>query len=117
MLETQMNAIIIRLSILIVGLAVSSHTALAAVPKTYTNDNFWSDSTTHDRPISFTVDEEGNVHGATETGKIFSQVNVPNEQGIRLQKFMIDEAFYYIYERGIIRADSDAAALKVAGEE
>jgi hypothetical protein len=81
------------------------------IPTTYTNTNFWT--STHDMPVSFTQDNEGNFSGQTRTGKSFSQVNITNSIGVRLQKFTIDQAFFYISDKGIIIANSNAQALSV----
>lgn len=81
----------------------------AAIPDHYTNENFWS--TEHDVPVSFSQDSEGNFYGFTATGKSFRQVIIENDLGIRLHRFSIDSAFYYISDKGIIVAPSDMAAL------
>ncbi|MEY3784322.1 MAG: hypothetical protein RLZZ230_644 [Candidatus Parcubacteria bacterium] len=83
----------------------------AAIPALYTNDTFLSDE--HDVPVSFAQDEFGNFSGLTASGKVFSQNIITNSQAIRLQRFAIDEAFYYISDRGIILADSDTVALSI----
>jgi hypothetical protein len=67
----------------------------------------------HDRPTYFWQDSLGNFHGTTESGKAFSQVAVTMEPTIRLHKFSIDEAFFYISDQGVIWADSDLAALSI----
>ncbi len=85
--------------------------AKAAVPKTYTNDNIWQSE--HDVPVSFTRDAAGNFEGYTATGKRFTQINIENALSIRLQKFSIDQAFFYISDRGVIEANSDIVALSI----
>ena len=85
--------------------------AVAQIPATYTNDNFWTSE--HDRPVSFSGDGQGNYYGVTETGKSFSQISIENPYQLRIQKFMIDEAFFYITDQGVIKADSDLAALSI----
>jgi len=90
----------------------SSLSAQAAeIPETYTNDNFWSSA--HDQPVSFSQDIEGNFSGITVTGKIFTQTNITNSADIRLQRFAIDKAFFYVSDKGIIVASSNAKALSV----
>lgn len=86
-------------------------TSEAAIPTVYTNDNFWRSE--HDQPVSFTQDHYGNFSGYTLTGKYFTQTNIMNQYGVRLHKFAIDEAFFYITDRGVIRAKSDIAALSI----
>jgi hypothetical protein len=83
----------------------------AAIPNLYTNDNFLSSE--HDKPLSFNIDVFGNAEGVTETGKLFYQKNVSNSYGIRLQKFSIDEAYFYISDQGIITANTDLEALSI----
>lgn len=85
--------------------------AYAEVPQTYTNDNIWT--STHDVPVEFWQDELGNFYGITETGKSFSQVNVANDFGVRLQKFSIDQAYFYVSDQGIIKANDDLTALSI----
>ena len=81
----------------------------AAVPETYTNDNLWS--TTHDMPVSFIVQDDGSITGLTASGKKFSQINVANDAGIRLQKFIIDEAWFYVDGRDTFMALTDELAV------
>ena len=92
-------------------LAIVAVSAQASIPAVYTNDNIWT--STHDQPVSFEQDQWGNFFGFTKTGKSFSQVNIKNSLNIRLQKFAIDEAFFYVSDRGIITADSDIMALSI----
>jgi hypothetical protein len=81
----------------------------AAVPARYTNENFWT--STHDKPVSFHVSEAGDFYGITETGKLFRQYSIPNILDIRLQRFEIDDAYFYISDRGIIVATDTISAL------
>lgn len=83
----------------------------AAIPDVYTNENFTTSE--HDKPLYFSIDALGNVEGMTETGKWFWQRNVSNTFGIRLQKFIIDQAFFYISDQGIITANTDLEALSI----
>jgi hypothetical protein len=88
-----------------------TQTAQAAIPETYTNDNFFT--AVHDTPIAFWQDALGNFFGYTSTGKRFSQTTVANDSNVRLQKFTIDEAFFYVSDQGIIRAENDLMALSM----
>jgi len=83
----------------------------ASIPAVYTNDNIWT--STHDVPVSIERDALGNFFGSTETGKLYRQINIENSLNIRLQKFMIDEAFFYVSDRGIINAPSNVIALSI----
>jgi hypothetical protein len=80
-------------------------------PATYTNSNYVDSY--HEMPASFTMDQEGNFSGFTVTGRLFSQTNVPNSLGIRLQKFAIDEAYFYVSDRGEIHAANDLVAISI----
>jgi len=59
------------------------------------------------------VADNGTVVGATVSGIPFRQRNIANEYGIRLQRFEIGLAYWYISDRGIIWAESDLAALSI----
>jgi len=95
---------------ILLGIAVPQM-SLAAIPDIYTNENYQTSE--HDKPLFFSIDVFGNAEGVTETGKLFWQKNVSNSFGIRLQKFTIDQAFFYISDQGIISASSDLEALSI----
>jgi len=92
-------------------LAILVSPAAANIPAVYTNDNIWT--STHDTPVTINLDAEGNFYGETETGKVYRQTNIENSLGIRLHKFSIDEAFWYVSDRGIIEAPSNVVALSI----
>ena len=92
-------------------LAVLVLPVAASIPEVYTNDNIWT--STHDTPVSVYLDEYGNFYGETETGKMFRQTRIENSLSIRLHKFSIDEAFWYVSDRGIIEAPSNVVALSI----
>jgi len=94
-----------------VTLGVVAFPVSAAIPEVYTNDNFFTSE--HDVPVSFSQDVFGNFTGVTATGKIFSQYLITNSLDIRLQRFTIDQAFFYISDRGVIVADTDTVALSI----
>ncbi len=96
---------------LLLAILVTHSPAMAAIPATYTNDNFWVSE--HDKPQSFTQDALGNFSGTTETGKVFYQRNIENTLAVRLQRFSIDEAYFYVSDRGIIIAPTDTVALSI----
>jgi hypothetical protein len=85
--------------------------SLAAVPATYTNENFFS--STHDAPAQLFVTPNGNFHGFTTTGKYFTQTRVVNDESVRMFRFAIEQASFYVTDQGIIEADSDLAALSI----
>lgn len=98
--------------LLLTALLAIPNLSTAQVPDSYTNDNFFSDIV-HDRPISLFVDSAGNFFGETKNGFTFRQEKIPNTLGIRLQRFSIDQAFFYVSDRGTIRADSDISAISI----
>jgi len=106
-----LNTIIVVLTTGVILFFSSLSAQAAEIPETYTNDNFWSSA--HDQPLSFTQDKAGNFSGVTVTGKIFTQTNITNSANIRLQRFAIDKAFFYISDRGIIIAPNNVKALSV----
>jgi len=77
----------------------------------YTNDNF--DYVSHEQPEHFERLADGSFWGYTETGREFRQVPVPNQYDVRIQKFIIDEVFFYITDQGAIYADTDLQALSI----
>ena len=83
----------------------------AAVPTVYTNENFLSSE--HDRPVRLYQDPVGNFYGTTATGKRFEQRSITNSLNIKLHRFMFDEAFFYISDKGIIQAPSDTVSLSI----
>ena len=61
----------------------------------------------------FSFDEYGQAVGATVSGIPFRQHNVANGYDIRLQRFEIGLAYWYVSDRGIIWAQSDLEALSI----
>lgn len=80
-------------------------------PLTYTNETYYT--LAHEKPLSFTRDGEGGFYGLTENNRPFFQKNIVNGENIRLQRFEIDEAFFYISDIGIIEAPDNTAALSM----
>lgn len=93
------------------GLLLCPTNSFASVPAVYTNENYWGNDT--DTPVEFTKDERGNFSGWTVSGKYFTQSNIENSLSVRLQRFAIDEAYFYVSDKGIIKASSDTAALSI----
>jgi hypothetical protein len=85
--------------------------AAAAVPLTYTNENFWTSP--QDKPVSSEQDSAGNFTGLTETGKTFAQRKIVFNIAVRLQHFTIDDAGFYMSDEGIIEANNDLQALSI----
>ena len=56
----------------------------------------------HPLIAQFTVLSNGNSFGTTTTGAKFSQYSVPNDVGIKVQRFEIQDHFHYIVEGRIV---------------
>src|SRR5690606_40674691 len=61
------------------------------------NNQNWFTSV-HPTPETFEVTSEGEVFGTTTNGIPFTQTNVPNEAGVRVQKFVIQDHYHFIVE-------------------
>lgn len=59
---------------------------------------------------SFNIDVNGEVTGQLTNGIKFTQTNVVNDV-TRLQRFQLEDAFWYVTDKGEIKAESDLAAL------
>lgn len=98
-------------ALVLVTLIATPHTVIAEIPSSYTNDNIFTAE--HDRPVSLFMDGAGGFYGFTETGFRFTQQPVTNAFGVRLHKFSIDQAFFYVSDQGIIEANDDLAAVSI----
>lgn len=96
---------------ILMGSFLPTQLAWAEVPAVYTNANYIN--STHEEPADFYNDGWGGFYGHTVTGRLFTQTPVTNDENIRLHKFVIDEAFFYISDRGTIWADSDLMAVSI----
>lgn len=83
----------------------------AQIPSVYTNENY--DSSVHDAPVSVYQYETGGFYGFTQTGKFYQQLPIQNLYNIKLHRFNIDEAYFYISDRGVINASDDLVALSI----
>lgn len=52
----------------------------------------------HPNVAEFAVTITGEAYGTLEDGRSFRQIDVPNELGIRVQRFEIDDHFHFIVE-------------------
>lgn len=79
----------------------------------YTNLNIAL--TPHPEPETFEVTSENEIFGFTTNNVMFSQTNICNDL-TKLQKFQIQEAWWYISDKGIIgygEGISDLQALSI----
>lgn len=67
----------------------------------------------HSAPASFNDDGNGGFFGTTIDGYAFTQKPVLNQLQLKLHKFTIDEAFFYIGKNGAFTAHSDLAAVSI----
>ena len=98
---------------ILLGLAIVFPSVLLAetAPERYTNENFLTSY--HEAPQSFQTDGSGGFYGFTVSGRLFTQTPVANAYNIRLHRFSIDEAYFYISDRGVIFASSDISAVSM----
>ncbi|MCA9363130.1 hypothetical protein KC851_02325 [Candidatus Kaiserbacteria bacterium] len=82
-----------------------------AVPSTYTNENF--SNSFQDKPLTFSKTADNVFYGVTESGKIFTQTPVISTISVRLHRFSIDDATFYISNKGTFTAVSDLEALSI----
>jgi hypothetical protein len=62
----------------------------------WNNENWFTME--HPKVASFSIRDDGSAFGLTETGVSFIQFNVPNDVGIRIQRFEIEDHYHYIVE-------------------
>jgi len=94
-----------------VGIILLPQSVYGSIPSVYTNENY--QTSTHEQPVSFLSDGMGGFYGHTISGREFKQTRVINSADITLYKFSIDEAFFYISDKGQIWAGSDLEAISV----
>lgn len=94
----------LAISALLVGLVPSS--VLAAT----TMDSIWV--VPHEQPTALVIDAVG-FYGSTESGELFMQRPLVTDPSIRIHKFTIGSAFFYVSDRGFIKASSDLVAISM----
>ncbi len=67
----------------------------------------------HSAPVSFASDGNGGFFGTTESDDYFTQTPVANNLNLKLHKFVIGDAFFYISAQGAFKAPSDLVALSI----
>lgn len=83
-------------------------------PMTYaetTMENIWTESQA--QPESFYVHPAGGFWGITTTGETFRQLPLISDPAIRIHKFTIGTAYFYVSDRGFIKASSDLVAMSM----
>lgn len=97
--------------LLFVTVSTTPYLAHADTSYRYTNTNFFS--LPHDAPVGFKQDGLGGFVGHTTSGKLFRQYPIVTSASIRLHRFEIEDAFFYISDRGVFSAANDLVALSM----
>lgn len=74
----------------------------------FNNDNWFTED--HPQIASFSMNDDGSAFGLTVTGVPFTQYNVPNTAGIRIQRFEIEDHYHYIVEGEIVYSMTELSA-------
>lgn len=59
-------------------------------------------TTPHPQVATFVVAADGSAYGTTTTAIPFRQINVPNDRGLRIQRFEIQDHYHYVVEGRIV---------------
>jgi hypothetical protein len=81
----------------------------------FNNENWFT--LPHPKVAEFTMRTDGSAYGLTETGVSFMQYNVPNDYGIRVQRFEIEDHYHYIVEGEIADTLTDLSIKLAAAFE
>ncbi len=74
----------------------------------FTNAN-WS-TLLQPEVATFTMLPDGSMHGTTVNGIDFVQYNIPNDAGIRVQRFEIEDHYHYIIDGEVVYSFEDFSA-------
>lgn len=80
--------------------SINSQEIIVTIEDRFNNQNWFTRS--HPQPASFTVTKEGESYGTTTTGIGFTQVNIPNKFGVRVEKFTIQDHYHYIVNGDVV---------------
>ena len=75
----------------------------------FNNENWYT--LPHPKIAQFTVRDDGSAFGITETGVSFKQYNVPNDVGMRVQRFEIEDHYHYIVDGYIINSFNELSQV------
>lgn len=76
-----------------------------------TKDNIWT--IPHATPEVFYTHPAGGFYGVTTDGELFRQYPLFTDSSILIHKFAIGTAFFYVSDRGFIKASSDLVAISM----
>lgn len=85
------------------------HASVAAAETTMAN--IWT--VPQAQPDSFYVHPAGGFWGITTEGEVFRQAPLVTDPSIRIHKFTIGTAYFYVSDRGFIKASSDFVAMSM----
>ncbi len=85
-----------------------AHEIAPETPSRFTSDDWFN--APHPRVSTFGVDGAGNASGITETGIPFSQYTIYDENGIRIQKFEMQDHAHYIVNGEIVYSSEELSA-------
>lgn len=105
-----MKSVLLVLIFSVVGLLPASLLAAPALDP-YTSEHIWI--LPHTKPAWFESDGNGGFYGETLEGVAFTQSVIANQAGIKLHRFSIGTAYFYITDKGVIEAPSDIAAISI----
>lgn len=93
------------------GLFVTAFLFPSLVGAFYDNNSFFSSY--QSQPVWFTQDSNGGFYGEMADGMKFTQKPITNVFSLRIHKFSIGEAYFYMSDKGLINAESDLAAISI----
>lgn len=104
------HIIILLIAFLLTYIAVWTgvHAQTLTAQVRYNNDNISG----YQPPVATFEEINGEFYGTLTDGTPFSQTNVVNDI-TRLQKFTLQDAYWYISDKGEIWADNDLQALSI----
>jgi hypothetical protein len=74
----------------------------------WNNENWQTEE--HPKVATFTMRADGSAYGITETGVPFTQDNVENAYGIRIQRFEIQDHYHYVIDGEIAYTTAELSA-------
>tara|TARA_B100002019_G_scaffold258431_1_gene243166 strand:+ start:303 stop:674 length:372 start_codon:yes stop_codon:yes gene_type:complete len=111
-----LSSLIMTLTLILLPQTINANEAIEIEPNQKSevrlNQENWH-TMPHPEPDTFYVTPEREVFGTTTTGIPFSQTNVPNEFGIRVQKFSIQDHYHYILKGGMIIYSDEELAVEL----
>jgi hypothetical protein len=82
----------------ITALAAEDYSVIVTTdPGTSWNQSNWF-TRSHPTPAQFSITNTGEMYGITTSGITFTQTNVPNRFGFRIQKFTMQNHYHYIVD-------------------